>query len=82
MPRATTPLNDTQLRTAKPLEKEYVLSDTNGLGLRIRPDGSKDWILRYKKPHTAKRAKLSLGSYTSGMSLKQARDARDGFFPY
>ena len=79
MPRATTPLNDTQLRTAKPLEKEYVLSDTNGLGLRIRPDGSKDWIFRYKKPHTAKRAKLSLGSYTSGMTLKQARDARDGY---
>ena len=79
MPRATTPLNDTQLRTAKPLEKEYVLSDINGLGLRIRPDGSKDWIFRYKKPHTAKRAKLSLGSYTSGMTLKQARDARDGY---
>jgi integrase len=79
MPRATTPLNDTHLRTAKPLEKEYVLSDTNGLGLRIRPDGSKDWIFRYKKPHTAKRAKLSLGSYTSGMTLKQARDARDGY---
>jgi integrase len=79
MPRATTPLNDTQLRTAKPLEKEYVLSDTNGLGLRIRPDGSKDWILRYKKPHTPKRAKLSLGSYTGGMTLKQARDTRDTY---
>ena len=38
MPRATTPLNDTQLRTAKTFEREYVLSDTNGLGLRIRPD--------------------------------------------
>lgn len=79
MPRATTPLNDTQLRTSKPLDKEYVLSDANGLGLRIRPDGSKDWIFRYKKPHTAKRAKLSLGSYTSGMTLRQARDARDGY---
>ena len=79
MPRATTPLNDTQLRTAKTFEREYVLSDTNGLGLRIRPDGSKDWILRYKKPHTSKRAKLSLGSYTGGMTLKQARDARDAY---
>ena len=79
MPRTTTPLNDTQLRTAKPSEKEYVLSDTNGLGLRIRPDGSKDWILRYTKPHTTKRAKLSLGSYTSGMTLKQARDTRDEY---
>jgi len=79
MPRATTPLNDTQLRTAKPSAKEYILSDTNGLGLRIRPDGSKDWIFRYKKPHTDKRAKLTLGSYAGGMALKQARDTRDTY---
>ena len=79
MPRATTTLNDPQLRTAKPSGKEYVLTDINGLGLRIRPDGSKDWIFRYQRPHTAKRAKLSLGSYTGGMTLKQARDTRDKY---
>ena len=79
MPRATTQLSDTQLRTAKPLEKEYVLTDTNGLGLRIRPDGSKDWIFRYQKPHTAKRAKLTLGNYSGGMSLRQARVERDAY---
>ena len=79
MPRATTLLSDTYIRTAKPSGKEYVLTDINGLGLRIRPDGSKDWIFRYQKPHTAKRAKLSLGSYTSGMTLKQARDTRDKY---
>jgi len=79
MPRATTPLNDTQLRTAKPSAKEYILSDTNGLGLRIRPDGSKDWIFRYKKPYTDKRAKLTLGSYAGGVTLKQARDSRDTY---
>ena len=79
MPRATTLLNDTQLRAAKPAAKEYVLSDRNGLGLRIRPDGSKDWIFRYKKPHTDKRAKLTLGSYAGGMTLKQARDTRDSY---
>ena len=79
MPRAATPLNDTQLRNAKPTALEYVLSDTGGLGLRIRPNGSKDWVFRYQKPHTTKRAKLSLGSYTSGMTLKQARDTRDSY---
>ena len=79
MPRATTLLSDTYIRTAKPSGKEYVLTDINGLGLRIRPDGSKDWIFRYQKPHTAKRAKLSLGSYTGGMTLKQARDTRDKY---
>ena len=79
MPRAATPLNDTQIRKAKATANEYVLSDTHGLGLRIRPNGSKDWVFRYQKPHTAKRAKLSLGSYTSGMTLKQAREARDKY---
>ena len=79
MPRAATPLNDTQLRNTKPKVMEYVLSDTGGLGLRIRPNGSKDWVFRYQKPHTTKRAKLSLGSYTSGMTLKQARDTRDSY---
>jgi len=63
MPRAATPLNDTQIRKAKATAKEYVLSDTHGIGLRIRPDGSKDWEFRYQKLHTTKRAKLSLGSY-------------------
>ena len=77
MPRAATPLNDTQIRKAKATANEYVLSDTHGLGLRIRPNGSKDWVFRYQKLHTTKRAKLSLGSYNSGITLKQARDARD-----
>jgi len=79
MPRATTPLNDTQLRTAKPSAKEYALYDSGGLYLRIKPSGSKDWMLRYKQPHTAKRIKLSLGSYNRGMTLKQARDTRDKY---
>ena len=77
MPRTATPLNDTQIRKAKATANEYVLSDTHGLGLRIRPNGSKDWVFRYQKLHTTKRAKLSLGSYNSGITLKQARDARD-----
>lgn len=79
MPRATTPLNDTQLRTTKPSAKEYALYDNGGLYLRIKPTGSKDWMLRYKQPHTDKRIKLSLGSYTRGMTLKQARDTRDSY---
>ncbi len=48
MPRATTPLNDTQIRSAKPTNKEYVLSDTQGLGLRVRPSGTKEWIFSTK----------------------------------
>jgi len=79
MPRATAPLNDTQLRAAKPAVKEYALYDSGGLYLRIKPSGSKDWMLRYKQPHTDKRIKLSLGSYTRGLTLKQARDTRDTY---
>ena len=79
MPKVATPLNDTQIRSAKPTEKEYVLSDTQGLGLRVRPNGTKEWVFRYQKPHTKKRAKITLGSYTGGTTLKQARDTRDKY---
>ena len=79
MPRTTTPLNDTQIRAAKPAEKEYALYDSGGLYLRIKPNNSKDWMFRYKHPHTNKRVKLSLGSYTSGTTLKQARSSRDDY---
>ena len=33
---------------AKPKTKVYYLNDGNGLRLRIRPNGSKTWILRYR----------------------------------
>ena len=77
MPKQATPLNDTQIKNAKAADSEYCLYDPGGLYLRIRPNGAKDWLLRYKEPHSSRRPKIGLGSYSSGTSLKLAREQRD-----
>jgi integrase len=41
-------LTEAACKTAKPKAKVYYLNDGNGLRLRIRPNGSKTWILRYR----------------------------------
>ena len=72
MANKTQPLTATQVEKAKPKEKEYNLSDGNGLALRIKPLGSKFWIFNYQRPITKKRTNLSLGKYPS-LSLANAR---------
>jgi hypothetical protein len=47
MPKKVTPLNNTQIKQAKPKDKEYNLSDGDGLNLRVKPNGSKLWLLNY-----------------------------------
>lgn len=66
-------LTDRKVATAKPKPKEYLLSDGEGLALRIRPDGSRLWIYRYTSP-AGKAAKKSLGPYPA-ISLGDARKA-------
>jgi len=76
MPRATTPLNDTQIKNAKPKASEYLLSDGGGLGLRIKKNGSKTWLFNYYRPHIKKRAQISFGVYPA-ITLAAARKKRD-----
>ena len=76
MPRIATPLNDTQLRQAKPKDKEYNLADGGGLMLRVKPSGTKLWIFNYSRPYTKKRANISFGPYPS-LTLTKARKRRD-----
>lgn len=63
MAKVTTPLNDKQIKAAKPTDKDYVLSDGNGLQMRIRVNGSKLWNFNYIHPHTRKRLNMGLGVY-------------------
>ncbi|EKO3676038.1 tyrosine-type recombinase/integrase [Vibrio metschnikovii] len=72
MAKITTRLTDKDIKSAKPKEKEYNLFDGDGLRLRIKPNGSKQWIFNYYKPITGKRANLSLGRYPD-LSLANAR---------
>ncbi|MDO7084013.1 integrase domain-containing protein [Pseudocolwellia sp. AS88] len=70
-----TPLTNTEVKQAKPKGTAYKLSDGGGLQLRIRPNGTKTWLLDYLKPFTKKRTSLSFGSYPD-ISLADARKKR------
>ena len=75
MARKTTALTNTEVSQAKAKEKEYNLSDGDGLMLRVKPSGSKLWLFNYSRPYTKKRANLSLGSFPE-LSLASARIKR------
>ena len=67
-------ITDIKLKAAKPKERDYRISDGQGLTLMVRKNGSKLWQFRYQfegKPKTA-----SLGPYPL-ISLAEAREKRD-----
>jgi len=72
-------LSDRKIQNAAPREKEYLLADGDGLFLRVRPAGSKDWLFVYS--FAGKRRKLGIGSLeavglaTARELAKQARDS-------
>lgn len=76
MARLTSPLTDTQIKTAKPQRKDYSLSDGSGLYLLIKSTGSKIWRFNYYRPTTKARALISFGGYPQ-VTLQQARKRRD-----
>ncbi|MEO3879253.1 integrase domain-containing protein [Rheinheimera fenheensis] len=71
----TTPLSDTEVRSAKAKEKQYSLYDGDGLELRISPAGSKRWMFRYKRPHLNKPNVIKIGNYPE-TGLAAARKIR------
>ena len=72
MARTTRPLTNTEIRQAKPKDKEYNLADGGGLAIRIKPVGTKSWFFNYSHPHTKKRNSLSLGAFPE-LPLADAR---------
>ena len=78
MSNTTALLSDTQLRRAKPKDREYNLSDPGGLQLRIKPSGSKAWLLNYRRPVTKRRTNMKLGVYPD-LPLAEARKVRDRY---
>ena len=68
------PLNDMQIRRAKPGAKTYTLGDGQGLSLLIEPNGSKSWRFRYR--YAGKPKMISLGVYPT-ITLADARARRD-----
>ncbi|MBL4283169.1 integrase domain-containing protein [Vibrio fluvialis] len=72
MARTTTRLADKEVKAAKPKEKEYALSDGDGLRLRVKTNGSKLWLLNYTHPTKRSRTNFGLGAYPD-LSLANAR---------
>lgn len=67
-------LSDTKLRTLKPTDKPYKVTDEKGLFLLVTPAGGKLWRLKYR--FFNKEKLLSFGAYPD-ISLADAREARD-----
>jgi integrase len=65
-------LTNTQIKNAKPKDKQYKLSDQGGLSLIVRPTGSKAWKYDYRLD--GKRLTHTIGTYPE-TSLAEAREA-------
>lgn len=72
MPRHANPLNDLQVRKAKPQAKRYTLADGNGLYLCVEPTGAKSWRVRYRLPGSTHATPATIGTYPA-LSLADAR---------
>lgn len=75
MPKRVPQLNDTQIKQAKPQQKDYQLSDGGGLSLLITKDGGKWWRFNYISPIDSKRKLISFGTYPD-VTLLKARELR------
>ena len=67
-----THLSDMKVKAAKPKEKDYILTDGNGLQMRVRSNGSRLWNFNYIHPVTKKRVNMGLGTFPE-VSLALAR---------
>ncbi|WP_223448151.1 integrase domain-containing protein [Pseudomonas sp. BF-R-19] len=72
MPTNATRLSDRQLKAVKATGKDFVLSDGDGLQLRVRASGSMMWNFNYREPLTRSRLNMALGPYPD-LSLANAR---------
>ncbi|OCG44397.1 integrase [Gilliamella sp. Fer1-1] len=67
-------LTDLKIKSAKPHNKQYKLSDSDGLFLLVHANGSKYWRFRYY--FNTKEKLMSLGQYPNVL-LSEARRLRD-----
>lgn len=67
-------LTDIKVRTVKPLDKPFKLTDGEGMHLLINPNGSKYWRLQYR--FGGKQKMLALGVYPT-VTLADARKRRE-----
>ncbi|EKQ0791812.1 tyrosine-type recombinase/integrase [Escherichia coli] len=68
-------LTDAKIRTLKPSDKPFKVSDSHGLYLRVKPGDSRHWYLKYRI--SGKESRIALGAYPA-ISLSDARQQREG----
>jgi integrase len=67
-------LTDLKIRTAKPRDRDYKLSDSSGLYLYVTTKGYRSWRMKYR--FAGKEKRLTFGPYPE-VSLYEARERRD-----
>ena len=68
-------LTSAKIRTLKPSDKPFKVSDSHGLYLRVKQGGSRHWYLKYRI--SGKESRIALGTYPA-ISLSDARQQREG----
>lgn len=76
-------LTDTRCRTAKPADKPYKLTDSKGLYLEVKPNGTKAWRYRFKLSvgDTVRESTYAIGDYAKALSAETPEESaarRDG----
>lgn len=69
-------LKPSDVKNAEPRDKEYNLSDGDGLFLRVRPSGAKSWVYFFRLSEQRNLNRMTLGS-EHDFSLKEARQELD-----
>ncbi|MCN3340109.1 tyrosine-type recombinase/integrase [Escherichia coli] len=68
-------LTGVKIRTLKPSDKPFKVSDSHGLYLLVKPGGSRHWYLKYRI--SGKESRIALGAYPA-ISQSDARQQREG----
>ena len=68
-------LTSAKIRTIKPSDKPFKISDSHGLYLLVKPGGSRHWYLKYRI--SGKESRIALGAYPA-ISQSDARQQREG----
>ncbi|HAN1339210.1 TPA: tyrosine-type recombinase/integrase [Escherichia coli] len=68
-------LTSAKIRTLKPSDKPFKVSDSHGLYLRVKPGSSRHRYLKYRI--SGKESRIALGTYPA-ISLSDARQQREG----
>ncbi|EKL4335978.1 DUF4102 domain-containing protein [Salmonella enterica] len=73
-------LTDTAIRKINPTDKSFKITDSSGLYLLIKPNGSKLWYMKYRID--GKEKKLAFGPYAVKKQLIRSNSAKnlDGEF--